>query len=233
MNTIAKKYSHYYKETTFITSALIAVLLLSLSLVANYAAGTYATERASNSVTDVILSNIPVFDVDGLLIFGTLFSFIGIGILMLVEPRWLPFTLKGIAVFTLVRSIFITLTHIGPFPDQVILQNFIVNKFVFGGDLFFSGHTGLPFLLALFFWDYKYFRYILILISLFFATLVLLGHLHYSIDVFAAYFITFSIFHICRAVFPKDYLLFKHGLAHAAHLPDFFLSFAPAPKTRA
>lgn len=65
-------------------------------------------------------------------------------------------------------------------------------------DLFFSAHTGLPFLLALEFWDNKILRYIFLLSSLGGATLVFLGHIHYSIDVLAAFFITYSVFQITK-----------------------------------
>jgi len=37
---------------------------------------------------------------------------------------------------------------------------------------------------------------------------VLLGHIHYSIDVFSALFITYGIFVIAKKVFARDYLLF-------------------------
>ena len=77
-----------------------------------------------------------------------------------------------------------------------------------GNDLFFSGHTGLPFLLALIFWENKKLRFLFLGFSVLFAVVVLLGHLHYSIDVFAAYFITYTIFHICKFLFKKDWQLF-------------------------
>lgn len=37
------------------------------------------------------------------------------------------------------------------------------------------------------------------------AALVLLGHLHYSIDVFAAFFIVYVIFIIAKRVFKGEY----------------------------
>ena len=55
----------------------------------------------------------------------------------------------------------------------------------FGADLFFSGHTGMPFLLALIFWDWRRVRYMFLFISVACAIIVLAG-LHYSIDVCSA-----------------------------------------------
>jgi hypothetical protein len=74
--------------------------------------------------------------------------------------------------------------------------------------MFFSGHTGMPFLLALIFWDNKPLRYILFSASLIFGVSMILGHLHYSIDVAAAFFISHSIYRIGRRLFSADYKLF-------------------------
>jgi hypothetical protein len=84
-----------------------------------------------------------------------------------------------------------------------------VNDLFFGADLFFSAHTGMPFLGALAFWKEKEIRYFSLFGSLFFAVVVLLGHLHYSIDVASAFFITYGIFHIAQYFFPKDWKLFS------------------------
>jgi membrane-associated phospholipid phosphatase len=74
-----------------------------------------------------------------------------------------------------------------------------------GDDLFFSGHAGLPFLLALIFWDDVLLRTIFLGFSVLFSIVVLLGHLHYSIDVASAFFITFTIFVIAKKFFKKDW----------------------------
>ena len=93
---------------------------------------------------------------------------------------------------------------------MLISENFISSyrlaQAIFSGnDLFFSGHVGLTFLVALLFWDTPVLRYIYLSMSIVFAVVVLLGHLHYSIDVFAAYFITYTIFVIARNIFKSDY----------------------------
>jgi membrane-associated phospholipid phosphatase len=77
--------------------------------------------------------------------------------------------------------------------------------FFTGHDLFFSGHVGLTFLMALLLWDTPKLRYIYLAISAVFAVVVLLGHLHYSIDVLGAYFITYSVYMLSMRIFKKDY----------------------------
>lgn len=69
----------------------------------------------------------------------------------------------------------------------------------------FSIHVALPFLAALIFWNFRWFRFYLLLAVFASASAVILAKSHYSIDVFAAPFITYSIFVISRYFFKKDF----------------------------
>ncbi len=193
------------KDKRLMLSSLEALVFLFISLLINFYAGVYATERASNYVTDIVLSNTRVYDLDSIFIYGSWILVLIIIILCIYHPKRIPFLVKTISLFVLIRAIFLTLTHLGPFPNNIhINPESFISYFVFGGDLFFSGHTGLPFLLALVFWENKFMRLTFIAISIMFAIVVLLAHLHYSIDVLAAFFITYSIFHIALFLFKKD-----------------------------
>lgn len=212
MAHILKEYKQHFQNKKFILSLGVAFLLFIISVVATYFAIVYATESSSNPVTDIILNNIRVFDVDGIFIYGPIFFEIVIATYLLLNPKKMPFTLKSIAIFFLIRSAFLTMTHMGPFLTHTqITGTGTLSVFTTGNDLFFSGHTGLPFLMALLFWDNKYLKLFCLTASMFFGTVVLLGHLHYSIDVFAAFFISYTIFHIARKIFNKDYVIFKEA----------------------
>ncbi len=207
MKKTVKKLAFHLSDREFLFSLAVGLFLLIASLVLNYYAGNYATREASNSVTDLILDNLPVMNVDFIFIEGAVILWIFSFLVAIREPKSIPFALKSIALFIFIRSIFISMTHLGPFPDQIFIAP---NKvFSFGADLFFSGHTGFPFLFALIFWENKWLRNIFIAASIFFGASVLLGHLHYSIDVFSAFFITFGIFHLAKYFFKKDYDIFK------------------------
>lgn len=201
---------------SFLLSTFIALSLLALSLFVNFYAGMYATEKESNPVTDIILSNTRAYDVDGIFVYGAVLFWLFVLFLCLKKPNRLPFTLKSIALFILIRSVFISITHIGPFASQIPIDSNLIDKFSFGGDLFFSGHTGLPFLMALVFWDDRYLRILFIASSALFGVVVLLAHLHYSIDVLSAFFITYTIYHLAESIFKKDKQLFLGGLQWSA-----------------
>ncbi len=211
---------HLYKDRSFLSSVGVGFLLLLASLVAVFYSTNYASMNVSNSVTDIVLSNTRVYDVGGVFVYGALLFVVFLTILIVARPHYLPFTIKSIAFLYFVRSLSVSLTHIGPYPDRLMLDMdsyLLTSKFfrIFftGDDLFFSGHVALPFLLALIFWDNALFRAVFLIASAVFAIVVLLGHLHYSIDVFSAYFITYSVYILARRAFRKD---FARIATHAA-----------------
>ena len=72
MKNWAIKSKTLFKDKNFIFSFILSLALLLGVFVVNYYAGTYATERASNSVTDIVLSNTRAYDVDAIFIYGPL-----------------------------------------------------------------------------------------------------------------------------------------------------------------
>ena len=61
-------------------------------------------------------------------------------------------------------------------------------------DLFFSGHTGVTFLLLLYLWPHRRLRWLMLVGHLLVVASVLLAHLHYTIDIVGAYAIAFSLY---------------------------------------
>lgn len=186
----------------------LLVFLLSVFVVQPMAI-EFANDAATSPVGDIILSNTPVFNVGYFFVYGMFIMIAFITLLCLYYPKRAPFVLHSLTLFILVRSAFVSMTHVGNFTTQAI-STFgpgITMQF-FGADHFFSGHAGAPFLMALIFWDNRALRYIFLAWSVFFSIVVLLGHLHYTIDVFSAFFITFGIYHIARRFFPREHALF-------------------------
>lgn len=211
--TLIERYRESWFDRHLRFSIPFSFLIFTLSVVANTYAGVYATEKASNPVTDIILSNTPAFEVDGFFVYGVIALIIFASLLCLHHPKRMPFVLHSFALFYFIRAIFVSLTHLGPYPGQIAFDftNRLIMLLFGGNDLFFSGHTGAPFLLALIFWEDARLRYLFLAWSVFFGIIVLLGHIHYTIDVLSAFFITYGIYHIALKLFPKERGLFLSG----------------------
>lgn len=192
----------------YYASLLEAILLFIVSVFVTHFASKYAAISASNSVEDIILSNTPVFDFEFIFVQGAIMLSLFVVVLCIRFKNTAPFLLKSVSLFIIIRAAFVSLTHIGPFPLKLQLESGLLDFITSGNDLFFSAHTGLPFLIALIFWNHKYIRFLFLASSVVLGVIVLLSHLHYSIDVFSAFFITYSIYHISIKLFRKDYEFF-------------------------
>jgi hypothetical protein len=200
---------HYWRQKEVIESSLLGILFFIASIIINHFTSLYVDRSASTHVSDILLDNLPVKNVN-FIVNEVVWLFIWFSVFLLaIKPQRIPYVLKNVALFIFIRSIFISLTHLGPIPDHSFLSKHdILSSIASGNDMFFSGHTGMPFLLALIFWDNKVLRYILIFASVLFGASMILGHLHYTIDVVAAFFITHSIYRICLRLFRAYYKLF-------------------------
>ena len=196
-------------------SMYFGVLLLILSVIIQIVLGRFSSRVAINApaVRDIFLDNLPLVNLSPVIVGGAIVLWVFAWVLLIVKPRYLIFRTKAIALFIISRAFFFSLTHIGPYPlhyspsahnDGYGLYHLVT----FSGNFFYSGHTAFPFLLALIFWDNKYLRYLFLILTVFFGASVLLAHVHYSIDVFAAPFIVYGMYVITAKLFPRDYALF-------------------------
>src|SRR5581483_11293900 len=210
MHRLVKKHKEFWLQKDFLIATLFGVLLLFGSFLINYFANNFSASHASNSVNDIILDNLPVFGVGWIFLEGGVAFVVILAAILILEPKYIPFTIKAIALFVVVRSFFMILTHLAaPAHDLILAPDNFLERILAGSgdDLFFSGHTGLPFLMGFIFWNQKFFRYFFFACSIIGAGAALLGHLHYSIDVFSALFIAFGIYHLAKHFFPQDFKL--------------------------
>ncbi len=201
--------SFWNREQVF--SVLSGLLFLSLALVVKHFSDHYVSNLGGTRVDDLLLNWLPTLDIDFLMIQSAFLLTLVTGWLFVSKPQYLPFGTKALAIFLIFRSFFVTLTHLGLNPHQFQIDDtggigFWVYDLLYNSrnDFFFSGHTGIPFLMGLIFWREKIWRNFFFIISFLFGLSVLIAHVHYSIDVFAAPFMTYSIFRLSRALFPKD-----------------------------
>lgn len=192
-----------------------ALILLAGAYVTEHFANlyelSYSLRPTSTYVGDLLLDNLPVVNLNLIIIEGAFFSIIAGVLFVSRRPRSILFSLKALALFIVIRALFVSLTHVGIYPGNVDpgfgFFDGIYMYLNFQTGFFFSGHTGLPILMAFIFWREFPARVAFLALSAVFAVAVLLAHIHYSIDVFAAPFMAYGIFTIAKALFPRDYAL--------------------------
>lgn len=206
---LAGRHKNLWLDRTFAFSAIWGLIFFAASALVNYGIINYLNKQTRSTTFDILLQNLPVVNTDIIFSGGTILFVVFLIILLAIYPEKIPFILKSISLFICVRALFVIMTPLAPYSDHIKtrLDDVWDLRYITGGtDLFFSGHTGMPFLMALVFWENKILRYIFFMASFVVAAAVLLGHLHYTIDVFSAFFITYGIFHIAQVFFKEDCL---------------------------
>lgn len=210
LNKIKNRYRNFWTRRN-LSSLGGGVAIFAVALIIQHFADKYVSTVRVAVAGDLILDHIPTLDVDFFIVQGALILSAIIVALALVKPKYINFTVKTLSLFMIIRSLSISLTHLGVNPHSLA---FDTNSWGYGlynilfksqNDLFFSGHTGIPFLMGLIFWHEKIWRYVFMIASGVFAVSVLLAHVHYSIDVFASPFITYGIFSTAKYMWGKDF----------------------------
>ncbi|VVB78876.1 Uncharacterised protein [uncultured archaeon] len=183
---------------------LISLIFLLIAVILDLTAGNYVTRTPAVAASDLVLDHIPVVDLDFFYVYGI----ITVIAVLFLYPLFFKVNNfhKVIAQFSLlvmIRSIFICFTHLALPTDALDFHvPQIFSYFNFKNDLFFSGHAAIPFLGFLLFPEKKI-RYFFLFFSILLSGVVLLMHVHYTIDVLSAFFITFGTFKIGEWFFNK------------------------------
>lgn len=211
MKKIFSKHTNFWNDYK-IKSLILGLILIIIATIIQIGLGKVSTQRSLSSypAKDLFLDNLPLINTQIIIIQGALLFWIISWIYIVLNPKYLIFSLKASALFIIIRSFFINLTPLGIYPHYIPFEeklwgfNFY-NRLTFEGNFFFSGHVGYPVLLSLIFWENKNLRKIYVLLAIIFGISVLLAHSHYSIDVFSSPFITYTIFNIAKKLFKNDY----------------------------
>jgi len=185
---------------------ILSVGILIIASILNVLAGRYVTRKGVASPPDLILDLIPSIDLNLLFIWGVLLI-VGVmtAYIFLFKISKFHVYLSHISLLMLTRSFAMCLTHL-KVPEnavQIYWPKFL-QVIAFKNDLFFSGHVAFTFIGFLLFKESKI-KWFFLISSIVMAATVLLMHVHYSIDVFSAYFITYGTFVMGEKIFKRIY----------------------------
>lgn len=162
--------------------------------------------------------------------FAAFLAVLAFGVLRYEESARIPFWLWAYGLIIAVRAAFTTLTPLGVPAEAPSFEHYslrgALDYFDFRHTFFFSGHTAFPFL-GFLLARRPWVRRACLGFSLALGASVLLSRLHYSIDVFAAFFITAAVARLARRSWRA--LVPRHGRAGAT-LPSVPPPLGPMPE---
>jgi hypothetical protein len=182
----------------------LSLIIVVITGFLDYYSGVYVTKVKAEIVPDLILDHIgpynlwPIYVYGYLILVVTLFMFP-----LLVHIRMLHITISQFSMLVMLRALFMIFTHLQSPPEAISVGfPWIFKGLSFQNDMFFSGHAAIPFLGYLLF-NKSLIKYFFLAGSITMAITVLLMHIHYSIDVFSAYFIAYCSYRIVNKILTK------------------------------
>lgn len=175
---------------------ILALFFLGMALILDRFARNYTAVKGIARPTDFLLDHIPVMKVDFLVVWIYLLVWVVFVVYaLIIDAKRAHYYIGMLSLFVLARAGFSILTHMAS-PAEAIYTTYrpmLYQLFSFPNALFFCAKAGIPFLVFLMVPNKKI-KIFMLCSSVLLAILVILMHLHYSIDIVSAYFITFGIY---------------------------------------
>lgn len=192
-----------FRSSKFRIQFFITILLLIVSLFSYRRFLDFAEARPGVVIHDPILSFFNPIDLTWL-IFGVIYICLVIGIFALAKkPEKLLLAFQAYTAVVFVRIIAMYLVPFEAPEKLIVLKDPFVEMFGSGEsltkDLFFSGHTATLFLLFLVV-EPKKLKYVFLLSAIIVGVSIVLQHVHYVIDVFAAPFFTYVCYKVVASL---------------------------------
>ena len=191
------RWKEFLKYPKLRLEMIFTLILLSVTLFALTHFLNYVEARQGVVLPDPVLALFKPFDLTWL-IFSLIYCSLILAVVMLaLHPDRLMLALQVYTLFVLVRIAAMYLMPINPPLQMIRLDDPFVQYFGTGKlltkDLFFSGHTATLFLLFLVTKN-KIIKPVFLLFTVAVGISLLLQHVHYTIDVFAAPFFTYTCY---------------------------------------
>ncbi|HXH19088.1 MAG TPA: phosphatase PAP2-related protein [Chitinophagales bacterium] len=192
-----------FRAQSFLTVVLILTMVLFISRYFEF-----IQSRPGVYIHDPLLQRIPAQDLS-VYTFIVLYSSIGIFLFsVLGNPRLVICTLQAYFVLMVFRIITMYFLPLEPSQEMIPLndpfvENFIYKNKMISKDLFFSGHVSTMFLLFLVSPKWRLKLYFLAA-TIAVAVLILVQHVHYTIDVIVAPIFTVASYYIVRQAYSKE-----------------------------
>lgn len=194
----------------------MALLIIMMATFAHFLG--YIETRPGATLDDPILRHLPRVELTWVifpLIYGSVIAAI---VLLSATPKRLVFALQLYALVVASRMLAMYLLPLDPPAQMLLLRDPVVELIATGQaptrDLFFSGHTATMFMLYLTA-ENRIARKVFLLITFVIAIALLLQHVHYTVDVIAAFVFVYAGDDLLRRM--KGKLAAINGNGHGVH----------------
>ncbi len=192
-------WSKAWQERRFRNKTIIALLLVAIILTLLPTFFAFIEKREGMVLQDYVLDAIPAIDVS-IPTFVIIWSTVLLVFFRIYQnPKLFLVIAYGFILMCLARVLTISILPLNPPAGLIVLKDPIAN-IAYGGngifitkDLFYSGHTGNMFLFFLCL-ERKWDKIFALTASFLVGILVMIQHIHYSIDVIAAFIFTYFIY---------------------------------------
>lgn len=187
-----------FKIKTVVALALVVIILCMLPTFF-----AFIEKREGMVLKDFVLDAIPAIDVS-IPTFVIIWSVVLLVFYRIYQnPMLFLIVAYGFILMCLLRVLTISLFPLNP-PAGIIVLNDPIANIAYGGngifitkDLFYSGHTGNMFLFFLCLTN-KWDKIVALTASFLVGILVMVQHVHYTIDVIAAFIFTYFIYYAAK-----------------------------------
>ncbi|MBI3289316.1 MAG: hypothetical protein HYZ74_07340 [Elusimicrobia bacterium] len=197
----------HYKWWIATLAGVLALFCLSYTLYTKL--GWVADQRSLPIGDDWALQHLPLLNTLPILSWGWFgLHLYACGAAVAYHPRRIPFLLFLLSVYIVVRALFVFLSPIGAPSGMVDMRlhdaifSRILGTWTFTNEFVFSGHTAIPFLFFLFFRT-RGLKTLMLAGSLLMAVCVLLSRNHYTVDVLAAFLVSYSVYALADRGFAR------------------------------
>lgn len=194
-------WKNYFEKKENIFQLILTLVFLAAALISLANFLKYVEKRKGVVLPDPLLSLFEPIDLTSLT-FGLIYISLLLAIFVLMRnPDKLVLAIQSYIIMVVFRIVAMFLLPLNP-PAEIILLNDPLVEFFGTGelltkDLFFSGHTATLFLLFLV-TDKKFIKIVFLICTIAVAVSVILQHVHYTIDVFAAFFFSYTSFKLAE-----------------------------------
>lgn len=200
LSNFKSNWAEAFSSKSFRIQTLLTLLVTAIIIVFIPKFFNYIQTIPGHSINDIVLNKFPAQNVS-LCIFMLIYSVCILSVINIGTcPHLFIKTLQALCLLLIIRIVCLYLIPLDPEKTIIPLEDPFLGIFFYQGtvitkDLFFSGHVSIMALLCIAI-PFRPLKYFFMLATVLVAILILIQHVHYTIDVIVAPFVSLMCFNL-------------------------------------